>query len=339
MFSIGILCGNTGDIALLFSCGHLQWGAYFAFYMKKILIILTFFTLLPVSVYATSGACSYHNGVNCGAGASYTGKVQCNDGWINSSVYFSDASECKTTTQLSKCAYPSSWTSCKTEADYSRLESQISLSQIRTGTSFNSENNTQALKECRDSINSYTSIISTYNQCMISEYSYNPETSKVLEVKPKNSELVDKLFQKYFTLAMDTMPEYKSIVDPAVIKELSLKAENSNKTFQQLITETYASKLPIKVLEAIVSTSTVSTSTSFSFQRNLKKGMKGEDVKQLQELLKKMNYLPNEHVVTINFGSITNSAVIKFQKENKIQPATGFVGPTTQAKILSLSNI
>jgi hypothetical protein len=314
--------------------------------MKKVLTIFTFFFLLPISTYAISGACSYHNGVNCGAGASYTGKVQCNDGWINSSVYFYETSECKTT-QLSRCVYPSSWSSCKTEADYSLLESKISLSQIRTGTSFNSENNAQALKECRDSITSYATIISTYNQCMITEYSYNPETSKVLEVKPSNvnteliekqkKEEIDKIFQKYFTLAMDTMPEYKNIVDPLVIKELSLKSENGNKTFQQLITETYASKLPVKTLETIVSTSTATTSISFSFQRNLKKGMRGEDVKQLQTLLKNLGYLPTSHISSVNFGVITNSAVIKFQKDNKIQPATGFIGPTTQAKIISLS--
>ncbi len=43
---------------------------------------------------ATRGACSYHGGVNCEAGAGIYGRVVCNDGWINSSVYYSDAEEC-----------------------------------------------------------------------------------------------------------------------------------------------------------------------------------------------------------------------------------------------------
>ena len=66
--------------------------------MKKylsILVVLIFFSLIPAIVLATSGACSYHRGVNCSIGADYRGKVQCNDGWVNSSVYFSDTDECK----------------------------------------------------------------------------------------------------------------------------------------------------------------------------------------------------------------------------------------------------
>ena len=51
---------------------------------------------MPVSALATSGACSFHNGVNCSAGADINGKVKCNDGWVNSSVYFSNTDECQT---------------------------------------------------------------------------------------------------------------------------------------------------------------------------------------------------------------------------------------------------
>jgi hypothetical protein len=63
--------------------------------MKKKYLILIALSLIPISASATSGACSYHNGVNCSAGADYNGKVQCNDGWVNSSVYYSDTDECK----------------------------------------------------------------------------------------------------------------------------------------------------------------------------------------------------------------------------------------------------
>lgn len=57
-------------------------------------IILLFFAA-PQTTLATSGACSSHGGINCSAGASFDGKVMCNDGWTNSSVYFSDADECR----------------------------------------------------------------------------------------------------------------------------------------------------------------------------------------------------------------------------------------------------
>jgi len=59
--------------------------------------------LLPGVTSATQGACSYHQGVNCAAGPTYSGNVMCNDGWINSSVRFADAEECKV---VSQCSYP-----------------------------------------------------------------------------------------------------------------------------------------------------------------------------------------------------------------------------------------
>lgn len=65
--------------------------------MKKILILIALTLLTQNISFATSGACSSHSGVNCSAGASYTGHVQCNDRWENSSVLFSDAEECKVT--------------------------------------------------------------------------------------------------------------------------------------------------------------------------------------------------------------------------------------------------
>jgi len=73
------------------------------------------------------------------------------------------------------------------------------------------------------------------------------------------------------------------------------------------------------------------------FNRNLKKGMSGDDVKQLQTLLKKLNYFPIDQDTTNYFGAITHAAVIKFQKDNNIKPVAGLFGPLTRAKILSLN--
>jgi hypothetical protein len=49
---------------------------------------------IPVKVFAISGTCSYHGGVNCLAGAAADGMVVCNDGWENSSVSFFNTDEC-----------------------------------------------------------------------------------------------------------------------------------------------------------------------------------------------------------------------------------------------------
>lgn len=66
--------------------------------MKTLVIFLSIsvFGLLSVqNAMAISGACSWHGGVNCAAGAGLNGQVICNDGWQNSSVNFYDMDECK----------------------------------------------------------------------------------------------------------------------------------------------------------------------------------------------------------------------------------------------------
>lgn len=63
--------------------------------MKKIFLLLFAILFLNItSAQATSGACSYHSGVNCSAGADSDGSVICNDGWRDSSVSYFNASEC-----------------------------------------------------------------------------------------------------------------------------------------------------------------------------------------------------------------------------------------------------
>ena len=92
-----------------------------------------------------------------------------------------------------------------------------------------------------------------------------------------------------------------------------------------------------KVIQAISSTSTLSNnSTLKAFTRTLKKGMLGSDVVELQTQLKRLGYLSASHVPSKNFGSVTQAALIKFQKDNKIFPANGVFSPLTQAKLLSI---
>lgn len=63
------------------------------------------------------------------------------------------------------------------------------------------------------------------------------------EVKPlKDKEKADKIntaFSTHFTKAMEKMPEFEGVAKAEVIKSLSLDPKNVNKTFTQLIEETY----------------------------------------------------------------------------------------------------
>ncbi len=74
--------------------------------MKKILISASFILLLltniPTINAAGSGACSGHNGVSCSAGADTDGSVICNDGWTDSSVQFSEATDLCTSEEIGK---------------------------------------------------------------------------------------------------------------------------------------------------------------------------------------------------------------------------------------------
>lgn len=73
-----------------------------------------------------------------------------------------------------------------------------------------------------------------------------------------------------------------------------------------------------------------------SFAHDMYVGLQGEDVKTLQAYLKKEGFF-NYEIITGYFGQITKQAVIDFQKKNNIEPAVGYVGPITRAKILESS--
>ncbi|WDC84143.1 peptidoglycan-binding domain-containing protein [Caloramator sp. mosi_1] len=67
------------------------------------------------------------------------------------------------------------------------------------------------------------------------------------------------------------------------------------------------------------------------YTRPLKIGVRGEDVKKLQEALKKLGYL-NIATTTTYFGTNTQAAVKAFQKANKLT-VDGMVGQQTIKKI------
>lgn len=67
------------------------------------------------------------------------------------------------------------------------------------------------------------------------------------------------------------------------------------------------------------------------FERTLRRGDSGDDVKALQELLNAIGY---ELTVDGNYGRSTKDAVRDYQKRNKL-PADGNFGPVTAEKLLA----
>lgn len=70
--------------------------------------------------------------------------------------------------------------------------------------------------------------------------------------------------------------------------------------------------------------------------KQLRKGMRGEDVTLLQEFLATDPEIYPEGYVTGYFGKLTEKAIKKFQKLAKIFGEDGFVGPKTLSKINEL---
>jgi|ERR1035437_339275 hypothetical protein len=156
---------------------------------------------------ATSGACSYHSGVNCSYGSTLEGKVMCNDGWINSSVYFSDADECK----IPSCTPPSG-SGCKTESDYGALSVKLSSSGGYLG---GSASNQGVLNQCRNEIEAYQSAYQAYQQCLSTSSSnyvpyYTPPASPV--VSPSQDTLCKREFGSY-AVAVNTQANQCSCTD------------------------------------------------------------------------------------------------------------------------------
>lgn len=66
--------------------------------LKKRFVVSFFFIFFLLifnsNIFAKSGCCSSHDGVNCGVGAQGNGKVICNDGWRGSSCLYSEMVMC-----------------------------------------------------------------------------------------------------------------------------------------------------------------------------------------------------------------------------------------------------
>jgi len=83
-------------------------------------------------------------------------------------------------------------------------------------------------------------------------------------------------------------------------------------------------------------TKTAIVPPAYIFNRNLKLGLSGPDVKELQKYLNKQGFKvslkgagsPGQE--TTFFGRATQAALIKFQKAKKISPAVGYFGPVTR---------
>lgn len=100
--------------------------------------------------------------------------------------------------------------------------------------------------------------------------------------------------------------------------------------------------LKIKVVAKSSATAPAAQTNNYTFTRNLELGMTGADVKELQKFLNNNGFAIAASGVgsagneTTSFGSMTKSALAKFQSANKISPAVGYFGSITRSAVNKL---
>lgn len=324
--------------------------------MKKFSAILFFLISLQTTiVYASSGACSDHGGINCSAGAGTGGSVICNDGWSNSSVLFSSADECKIS-----CTPPSA-SGCKTENDYGALQVQLNASGGYLGAG---SSQTGALNQCRSEINAYQANLQVYNTCQAnssSNASVSSNADSYLKAKMQQycvNTYGPQSFSNYSDKTCGCNSGYSLTAQGCLLKPKTNLGITTSTTIEscenngvkgykingQCVFPTGTSTTidlnkPITgILSDISSWQNVPTSTNqkivSQFNRSLARGMRGNDIIQLQTLLQNLGYLPTSTKPTNYFGSLTQKAVIAFQLAHGITPPQGYVGPKTGATLI-----
>ncbi|MFA5771019.1 MAG: peptidoglycan-binding domain-containing protein, partial [Patescibacteria group bacterium] len=92
-------------------------------------------------------------------------------------------------------------------------------------------------------------------------------------------------------------------------------------------------------ISSFVLAQSVRAGSVFVFNKNLKTGNVGADVKELQKFLNNNGFFVNNSGLgslgqeTTFFGTATRNALIKFQKANKINPAVGYFGPVSRSVV------
>jgi len=134
---------------------------------------------------------------------------------------------------------------------------------------------------------------------------------------------IDGIFGSNTEAAVKKFQKANNIKADGVVGESTKKALSSN---------TPAPKSTAKKSTTTAKTATKSVSVDTTFSSTLlKKGMKGADVKKLQQILTNKGY--STKGTDGIFGSNTEAAVKKFQKANKLK-ADGIVGSATKKALL-----
>lgn len=105
-------------------------------------------------------------------------------------------------------------------------------------------------------------------------------------------------------------------------------------TVEQMLAQIAALQAQLAALQG--ATPPAAPTAAFTFTRNLQLGVRGDDVRALQEYLRGTGHFPAGQAATGFFGPLTRTAVAAWQAANGVTPAAGFWGPRSIARYNAL---
>ena len=361
--------------------------------MKKYLYIIAIISFFVFShnVFATSGACSSHGGVNCSI-VGVNGSAICNDGFKSSVSYYT-MQECTNTStdivaeDVCSASFPASEFTKYTQNTSSVFNSFRQIMQTHEQGYIDQEKsaidkinatvdaNIQEInatwnpliqKFTNDKNNAIASATANYatnnpmgsgsdGQQYISSIGSKYDSSIQTAIQSRDNAITqqrttrDSLIASYnncansLTTLLAKMKSYSLELDSCTnaMGANSTPTDNGSGTFNSCscVDGYVVSKTNGQcVIQSTITPTQITDTTSIvsnpslinNFTRTLKYLSKGNDVKLLQQDLIKLGYLPVKQQLSNNFGSATKNAVIKFQKDNNIKPASGVFDYATQ---------
>ncbi len=164
-------------------------------------------------VSADAGACSYHGGVSCSAGADWDGSVICNDGWKDSSVSYSSMSSCQNTKTSCPMYLP------QAEYDKQKQEVESSISKVESSTqtmcqgflSTDEGRNEQTYQICVKSRQSMMNIAGSVSAGLYAN------TTDCEDAKAKQTEYNKTKYNSCLYNSQDTIFKYKTLLSCLVV--------------------------------------------------------------------------------------------------------------------------
>lgn len=309
------------------------------------LLIIVGALLSTKPVFATSGACSYHGGVNCDIQGLY---ATCNDG-TQSGVLYSDMDECQNSSSLDQCTIPVAYCTQSTLDSYKTLEAQ-SIQKCQTNNALlgitNGDCSQPSLDSqsrlCQTEINAYQIEEQGYQSCvqnMLQTLKDNASATYNLQKQTLEAEICAMKMGYAWNAQTNTCVGTDALCQSFGPNAVAFNTSDGKTLCQCAAGYQWNTNMTVCVSPTPTNPTTTPTISdnqpTIVISANLRLGSSGDDVTSLQEFLESKGFLTMPHGASKGyFGGRTKQALIAFQKSAGL-PATGYCGSMTRSAINS----